>query len=53
MSLFSISSVADLLKESLMLVDGKGGGNPSFAQGGAPTNTKVDELIAYLRNKIL
>ena len=34
------------------VLDGRGGGKPDFAQGGAPTLDKIDEAIAALKSKL-
>ena len=34
------------------VLDGRGGGKPDFAQGGAPTLDKIDEAITALKSKL-
>ena len=41
-----------LLKESLVLLNGKGGGNPDFAQGSGEPG-KLDEALALARSKLV
>ena len=44
---------SSLLKDALSIADGKGGGKKDFASGGAPSDSKYDEVIEFLRSKIL
>ena len=44
---------SSLLKDALLIADGKGGGKKDFASGGAPSDSKYDEVIEFLRSKIL
>jgi alanyl-tRNA synthetase len=41
-----------LLKEALALINGKGGGNPDFAQGSGEPD-KLDEALALARSKLV
>jgi alanyl-tRNA synthetase len=44
--------MAALLKESLAILGGKGGGGPDFAQGsGAPT--RLDDALALAAHKLV
>ena len=42
----------DLLKDSIKLVDGRGGGSPILAQGGGKDNGNVESVIDYALIKI-
>jgi alanyl-tRNA synthetase len=42
----------EVLKESILLIDGKGGGTPFTAQGGGKEVSKLDEAIKYAYTKI-
>ena len=35
----------DLIKKVVTPLDGKGGGSPTFAQGGSPASSKLDEVL--------
>jgi alanyl-tRNA synthetase len=41
-----------LLKTTLALIGGKGGGNTSIAQGGGPDTLGVEELVGYAANLV-
>ena len=41
-----------LVKAMNEVLDGRGGGKPDFAQGGAPTLDKIDEAIAAIKSKL-
>ena len=41
-----------LLKDSITLVDGKGGGSPLLAQGGGKNNSNLESLINYTLMKL-
>lgn len=41
-----------LLKDSIKLIDGKGGGSKVLAQGGGKNNSKLDSLFDYVKIKI-
>ena len=41
-----------LVKAMNEVLDGRGGGKPDFAQGGAPTLDKIDEAITALKSKL-
>ena len=41
-----------LLKDSIKLVDGKGGGSKTLAQGGGKNNGNLDSLFDYVKIKI-
>ena len=41
-----------LLKDSIKLIDGKGGGSKVLAQGGGKNNSNLDSLFDYLKIKI-
>jgi alanyl-tRNA synthetase len=41
-----------LLKEALAVLNGKGGGNPDFAQGSGEPD-KLDEALALARSKLV
>lgn len=41
-----------LMQESLCLIDGKGGGNQTFAQGGGTASLKVEEFLRHIINII-
>ena len=42
----------DLLKDSIKLVDGRGGGSSILAQGGGKDNGNVESVIDYALIKI-
>lgn len=42
----------NLLKDSIKLVDGKGGGSKTLAQGGGKNNGNLDSLFDYVKIKI-
>ncbi|USG68416.1 DHHA1 domain-containing protein [Brevibacillus ruminantium] len=42
-----------LVKETLPLIDGKGGGSPSMAQGGGAATLPVDDLLSHARGLLL
>ncbi len=42
----------NLLKDSIILVDGKGGGNTFLAQGGGKNNGNLESLLDYALLKI-
>ena len=42
----------DLLKDSIKLVDGKGGGSKVLAQGGGKNNGNIDSLFDYVKIKL-
>ncbi|MGZ0049517.1 alanyl-tRNA editing protein [Brevibacillus gelatini] len=42
-------AVNQLIKETLPLIGGKGGGNPAMAQGGGQPAPAVDEVLAHAR----
>ncbi|WP_134683929.1 alanyl-tRNA editing protein [Brevibacillus migulae] len=39
----------EMLKEALLLMDGKGGGQPAMAQGGGTTDMPMETLLARIR----
>ena len=41
-----------LVKAMNEVLDGRGGGKPDFAQGGAPTLDKIDEAVAAVKSKL-
>ena len=41
-----------LVKAMNEVLDGRGGGKPDFAQGGAPTLDKIDEAITAVKSKL-
>ena len=41
-----------LLKDSIKLIDGKGGGSKVLAQGGGKNNSNLDSLFDYVKIKI-
>ncbi|HZG18009.1 MAG TPA: DHHA1 domain-containing protein [Candidatus Bathyarchaeia archaeon] len=43
----------ELLKETLHLVDGKGGGQPAMAQGGGTTALPMETLLAQIRQIVI
>ena len=43
----------ELLKETLLLVDGKGGGQPAMAQGGGTTDLPMEALFAQIRQIVI
>lgn len=45
-------NMSDLLKDSIKLVDGRGGGSPTLAQGGGKDNGNVESVIEYACMKI-
>lgn len=42
----------NLLKDSIKLIDGKGGGSKTLAQGGGKNNGNLDSLFNYVKMKI-
>jgi len=44
---------SNILKNALLLANGRGGGKKDFAQGGTPDNSKVNEIVEYLKKEIL
>ena len=42
----------NLLKDSIKLVDGKGGGSKVLAQGGGKNNGNLDSLFDYMKMKL-
>ncbi|WP_297417541.1 DHHA1 domain-containing protein [Clostridium sp.] len=42
----------DLLKDAITLIDGKGGGSPSQAQGAGKNNANLESALDYAFNKI-
>ena len=42
----------NLLKDSIKLVDGKGGGSKVLAQGGGKNNGNLDSLFDYVKMKL-
>jgi len=46
-------NAGDLIKEFASIVDGKGGGKKDFAQGGGKDESKIDELIAKIKEKLI
>ncbi|MDD0854162.1 alanine--tRNA ligase [Halobacteriovorax sp. GB3] len=50
--LISKVKAGDLLKEILAPLEGRGGGKPSFAQGGSPKVEMVDQLFEHIETKI-
>ncbi len=40
----------DILKEILAPVEGRGGGKPNFAQGGAPSLEGMDKIFAAIES---
>ena len=45
-------SMNNLLKDSIKLVDGKGGGSKVLAQGGGKNNGNLDSLFDYVKMKL-
>ena len=45
-------SAGDIVKEASLLSEGRGGGSPSFAQGGGRTTTKLEEIIQKIEGVI-
>ena len=43
----------DIVRELATKLNGKGGGNPQFAQGGAPLSDDVDAVLAEIEDKFL
>lgn len=41
-----------LVKAMNEVLNGRGGGKPDFAQGGAPTLDKIDEAVAAVKSKL-
>nr|WP_285890711.1 DHHA1 domain-containing protein [Mesobacillus maritimus] len=44
-------NMRDLLNELLPLINGKGGGSPSFAQGGGESLVKGEQLVRFIKDK--
>lgn len=42
----------ELMKETLPLITGKGGGSPAIAQGGGQSNLPAEEVLAHARQKL-
>lgn len=45
--------LGSVLKDSIKLVDGNGGGSPVFAQGGGKNNGNLDSTLDYASSKII
>ncbi len=45
-------NMSDLLKDSIKLVDGRGGGSPVLAQGGGKDNGNIEAVLDYVSTKI-
>ena len=45
-------NINDLLKDSIKLIDGNGGGTPFMAQGGGRNNGNVENTLNYSLNKL-
>lgn len=43
----------ELLKETLLLIDGKGGGNPSLAQGGGSAGKSATDVLAHAERLLI
>ena len=44
--------MSSLLKDSITLLDGKGGGSAILAQGGGRNNGNLESALSYTFNKI-
>nr|WP_285867788.1 DHHA1 domain-containing protein [Mesobacillus maritimus] len=44
-------NMRDLLNELLPLINGKGGGSPSFAQGGGESLVRGEQLVRFIKDK--
>ena len=44
--------VNDLLKDSIKLIDGNGGGTPVMAQGGGKNNGNIENTLNYALSKL-
>jgi len=47
------AAMNELLKETLPLVDGKGGGSPMIAQGGGAAIRSADEVLSFARERLV
>ena len=45
-------NMSDILKDTITLIDGRGGGNQFAAQGGGKNNGNTEVAIDYATNKI-
>ncbi|MGL4742027.1 MAG: alanyl-tRNA editing protein [Sarcina sp.] len=46
-------NISNILKDSITLIDGKGGGSAMLAQGAGKNNGNIDNTLNYAKNKVL